>query len=103
MNVIVNRIPDLIITCLRITIRILIIRKIWKKVWRPYEHNPFKHATTDELICLDGHDQSEPHPRVLDIIEDANRITGDRYLQSTFTDYVAEVKKKIKDLQVKYG
>ena len=62
-----------------------------------------QHATTNELVCLDGHDQSEPHPRVLQIIEDANRLTSDRYLQSTFTDYVAAVKTKVKDLQVKYG
>jgi len=61
------------------------------------------HATTSQLVCLDGHDQSEPHPRVMQIIADANRITGDTYLQSTFTDYVEAVKAEMKDLQVKYG
>ncbi len=61
------------------------------------------HATTSQLVCLDGHDQSEPHPRVMQIVADANRLTGDRYLQSTFTDYVKAMKAESGDLQVKHG
>lgn len=74
-----------------------------KKGLATLKEQSMAHATTSQLIALDGHDQSEPHPRVLQIIADANKITADTYLHSTFNRYVEAVKREVKNLQVKHG
>lgn len=74
------------------------------KALETLKEQSLRDATTRHLLYLDGHDQSEPHPRVAQIVAEANRLfPEDQYLHSSLADYVAAVKSEVKDLQVKHG
>jgi mannosylglycerate hydrolase len=63
-----------------------------------------KDATCNHLLYLDGMDQVNAYPRTPEIVDYANELnTGDKYIHSSFDDYVQAVKKNAKNLEVKKG
>jgi len=74
------------------------------KALETIKEQALRDATTRHLLYLDGHDQSEPHPRVAQIVADANQLAEhDQYMHSSLADYVEAVKAEVKDLKVMRG
>jgi alpha-mannosidase len=63
-----------------------------------------KYATVDDLLYLDGMDQSPPNRWITRLIRDANRICkGDHYLHDSLPRVMAILKKKARNLQTLTG
>jgi len=61
-------------------------------------------ATTNQLLYLDGMDQVNPQPLVPRIVDDADKSSSkDRYIHTSFYDYVQALKKSVKNLPVIKG
>jgi len=60
-------------------------------------------STTRHLLYMEGHDQSEAHPRIVQIVADADRLSEDTYLHDSIANYVEAVKKEAKNLKVMRG
>lgn len=74
------------------------------KALETLKEQALRDATTSHLLYLDGHDQSEPHPRVAEIIAEANRLCPeDQFVHSSLAEYVDAVKREVKDLQIMRG
>lgn len=61
-------------------------------------------ATTGHLLYMDGCDNGAPHPHTIRIIKDANRMSAsDKYIHTNLPDYVENVRRAAKNLQVLTG
>jgi len=61
-------------------------------------------ATTPYLLAMDGVDHIEPNPLIPEIIKEVNKRLGYEFLiHSTLEDYIAKVRKDVKDLEVIKG
>ncbi len=74
------------------------------KALQEIKNNAVKDATSNQLLYLDGMDQVNAYPRTPEIIAEANKLnTGDKYIHSSFYDYVLAVKTSAKNLKVMKG
>ena len=73
------------------------------KALETIRNQALRDATTHQLLYCEGHDQSEAHPRITQIIEDANKLGADEFIHTSFAEYVEAVRAEAKDLQVKHG
>ena len=75
-----------------------------KEALENIKNDAVRDATTEHLLYLDGMDQVNPQPQVPRIVADANRAGApDRYIHTSFHDYVQALKKSVKNLPVIRG